>query len=239
MPRFYVNLPLVSNEKYSLPDDVVRHINVLRLKISEEICLFNNSGYDYICVIISLDKRKVEVEVRDKIAVANEAQIKITLLVSLIANDKFDLIIQKAVELGVTTIIPVIAARTQRMKSEREAHKMEHWHRIIISASEQCNRAKLAEIKSPALFSAAIAESVSEVNFILSPHHITSPVIATDFSALSLLVGPEGGFTENEIKQANAAGFISLNLGKRVLRAETAAIAGLCFLHCNYGDFKL
>ena len=240
MPRFYVDVLLNIGEEIWLPSEVVRHISVLRLKPHQEIIMFNNDGYDYHAKIVELGRREILVTVIDKIKNQTEPDFIITLMISLIANDKFELIIQKAIELGVKEIIPVISEKTQRIKAEREAGKFEHWRKIIIAASEQCGRARLTAISEIKEFDSAIAQNKSEINFILSPHHATSnsdPI--SEPRSVSLLIGPEGGFTVDEIRLANQAGFQNLNLGKRILRVETAAIAGISFLHCNFGDFRI
>lgn len=239
MPRFYVDFLLSVGEELSLPLEVVRHISVLRLKLHQEINLFNNDGFDYVAVITSLERREISVKIISRIENFTEAELSITLLISLIANDKFELVIQKATELGVQKIIPIITERTQRIKFDRKAGKLEHWRKIIIAASEQCGKARLTMISEIKEFATVISENRSELNYILSPHHVMDNYSQVDNPlSVSLLVGPEGGFTEDEIKQANLAGFQSLNFGKRILRAETAALAGVSFLHCNFGDFR-
>lgn len=240
MPRFYVDTLLNVGDEVSLPSDVVRHIIVLRLKLAQEIILFNNDGHDYHAKIVELGRREALVVVTNKVKNQTEANFIITLMISLISNDKLELVIQKAVELGVQRIIPVITEKTQRIKAEREASKLEHWRKIIIAASEQCGRAKLATVSEIKEFATVIDEDKSEINYILSPHHAASKLAKVNNpQSISLLIGPEGGFTESEIRLANETGFHNLNLGKRILRAETAAIAGISFLHCNFGDFKI
>lgn len=241
MPRFFTNVCLQAGEQLSLPIEVVRHMVVLRLRVGEEVRLFNNDGCDYLARILDLHKREARVEITGKIDVQSESNFVITLMISLIANDKFELVIQKAVELGVQKIIPIITEKTQRVKIDRYAGKLEHWQKIIISASEQCGRAKLASISEIKSMDEALSENKSDINFILSPRHIAienNLVFDKPYSA-SLVIGPEGGFTEEEIQLANQAGFLSLNLGTRILRAETAAITAISLLHCRFGDFQI
>ena len=160
MPRFYADILLNVGEKISLPPEVVRHIGVLRLKLQQEISLFNNDGHDYHAKIVELGRREVLVMIIDKVKNQTETDFIITLIVSLIANDKFELVIQKAIELGVQKIIPVITEKTQRIKTEREASKLEHWRKIIVAASEQCGRARLATISEIKEFATAINDNV-------------------------------------------------------------------------------
>jgi 16S rRNA (uracil1498-N3)-methyltransferase len=119
MPRFFTNVCLQVGEQLSLPIEVVRHMMVLRLRVGEEVRLFNNDGCDYLARILDLHKREARVEITGKIDVQSESNFVITLMISLIANDKFELVIQKAVELGVQKIIPIITEKTQRVKIDR------------------------------------------------------------------------------------------------------------------------
>ena len=240
MPRFYVDLPL-NTGLFELPEAVVRHINVLRMRENDLIVLFNGNGYDYNARITTLGKRKVTVAVLDNKLVVNEAPVEISLLASILASDKMDLMIQKAVELGVSSIYPIYSQNTQRFNSSRLQSRMEHWQKIIISASEQCGRATLTKFQEPLEYNAAI-ELNADYKFILSPHHQSTSIKKDAASCkphILLLVGPEGGLCESEVEQAKALGFQSLLLGARILRAETAAFAGISCVQMVFGDFKL
>ncbi len=243
MPRFYVDIELIVGNTYNLPDDVVRHINVLRLRASENIELFNGDGHSYLAKFITLEKRLVTVEILSKQLLENESPIKIILLMALIANDKFDLVVQKAVELGVSEILPIITQNTQRnFSNDKVSKKLEHWQKIIISASEQSFRNVLMKINAPADFKDAI-RNMSKIThkYILSPHHDNKSTIINECVASSevvLCVGPEGGFVSEEVSFAIDNGFTTCLLGRRIMRAETAAISGISALQIKYGDFK-
>lgn len=237
MPRFYVDLPFVVDNEINLPDEVVRHINVLRLRLSDQISLFNGDGHDYIAEFIVLERRKISLRIISSKLVQNESKLDLILLMSIIASDKFDLVVQKAVELGVTKLIPVYAQNTQRFKSDKLASRMEHWSRIIISASEQSGRAILMELFEPLEFDQAIKNNSSPVKLILSPHHAGNLDVSDVLDSATLLVGPEGGFSSAEVELANQYGFESWQLGFRILRAETAAVAGVTLLQAYFGDF--
>lgn len=238
MPRFYVDFPLDLGS-FSLPEAVVRHINVLRMRKNDLISLFNGNGYDYSARIIELNKRAIEVEVFDTTLINNEADLKIILLVSVIASDKMDLLIQKAVELGVAVIQPMYSHHSQRFSASRLHSRIEHWQKIIISASEQCGRACLASLALPIDYAEAI-KIEAEHKFILSPYHGQKLFYSknNDYSHLVLAVGPEGGLIEGEVGLAVTNGFQPLLLGPRILRAETAAIAGITCLQVMFGDFQ-
>lgn len=242
MPRFYVDIELIVGEAYNLPDDVVRHINVLRLRASENIELFNGDGYSYLAKFINLEKRLVTVEILNKQLLDTESPVKIILLMALIANDKFDLVVQKAVELGVSEIVPIITQNTQRnFSNDKISKKLEHWQKIIISASEQSFRNVLMKISEPLDFKDAVRNVINVSHkYILSPHHDNKSNIndIVGSTAFVLCVGPEGGFVSEEVSFAIDNGFTTCLLGRRIMRAETAAISGISALQIKYGDFK-
>lgn len=237
MSRFYVNLALVTNSEIDLPEEVVRHIVVLRLRITDSITLFNGDGYDYVAEFITLERRKIRLKIIAAKLVQNESKLDLTLLMSIIAGDKFDLVVQKAVELGVKRLIPIYAQNTQRFKVDKLASRMEHWRKIILAASEQSGRASLMELLDPVEFAQAIKNDLSTLKLILSPHHAGNLVISGVLPSAAILVGPEGGFTSTEVELANQSGFASWQLGTRILRAETAALAGVSLLQAYLGDF--
>ena len=236
MPRFYVNIPLDLDLQVNMPEDTVRHINVLRLRITDSIILFNGDGNDYLAEFIVLEKRKIIVKIVTCQIVNNESNLQLTLLMSIIASDKFDLVLQKSVELGVTNFIPIYTQNTQRFKNDKLESRIEHWQKIIIASSEQSGRSRLMDLSRPQDFAQIITTIDAESKFILSPHHAGN-AIDQQSSSVALLVGPEGGFTLEEVTLANQAGFNSWCLGKRILRAETAAIAGTSLLQAYFGDF--
>ena len=236
MPRFYVNLPLEQASEISLPEDVVRHISVLRLRLTDTISLFNGDGYDYVAEFSEFERRKISVKIIATNLVQNESKLNLTLLMSIIASDKFDWVVQKAVELGVTRLIPIYAQNTQRFKADKLSSRMEHWRKIILSSSEQSGRARLLELLEPLELASAVASSNAAAKFILSPHH-AGQLSLHAHESVDLLVGPEGGFNQAEVELAHQAGFNSWQLGGRILRAETAALSGVSLLQAHFGDF--
>lgn len=236
MPRFYVNLQLSLGSEISLPEDVVRHISVLRLRLTDRISLFNGDGYDYVAEFSEFERRKISVKIIATNLVQNESKLNLTLLMSIIASDKFDWVVQKAVELGVTRLIPIYAQNTQRFKADKLASRMEHWRKIILAASEQSGRARLLELVEPLELASAVAKSASSAKFILSPHH-AGKLSLQACGSIDLLVGPEGGFNQAEVELAHQTGFNSWQLGGRILRAETAALSGVSLLQARFGDF--
>lgn len=240
MPRFYVDLPITLGANFELPDNVVRHMNVLRLRVGDLVVLFNGDGCDYTAVLTELTKRNAKVNIHKCDKLVNESHLKITLLPSLIASDKFDLVIQKAVELGVNEIIPVISQYTQRLSNDKINSRMEHWRKIIIAACEQSARATIPHLSEPTLFSDVLLAVSAERKYILSPHHERQQVLAeSTISSAAVLIGPEGGFNLAEVERAGEYGFTTLQLGTRILRAETAAICAVSLLQSHFGDIGI
>lgn len=240
MPRFYTtNIDIAINQEIALDDSVVSHINVLRLKVNQPIVLFNGDGHDYDAVITALNRNMVKVYIKDK-SKNNSSMgdgLKINLAMCLIANDRMDIVVQKATELGVSQIIPVISKFSQRINPERLKNRLLHWQKIIISACEQCGRSTLPEIHMPVKFSELVNDNPEEdkltyTKVICNQHNDDSGAIKLPnvSNNLLILVGPEGGFSPEESMQAAKCGFISLQLGTNILRAETAAIASISSL---------
>ena len=240
MPRFYVDLPITLDENIELSDNVVRHMNVLRLRVGDSVVLFNGDGCDYNANISELSKRHAKVNISKCEKLANESSLKIILMASLIASDKFDLVIQKAVELGVSEILPVISQYTQRLSNDKINSRMEHWRKIIIAACEQSACATIPHLSEPILFNSALDTVNADRKYILSPHHERQQVLAPSIiSSAAVLIGPEGGFSLAEVAKAGEHGFVTLQLGTRILRAETAAICAVTLLQSYFGDIGM
>ena len=238
MARFYLAQDLYINTSIELPSEVVRHIHVLRLRIGEEIELFNGNGFAYIATITHIEKRNVIALINFEIESHNESQLKLTLAMCLIANDKMDFTIQKATELGVNSIVPIISERSQRIDKERLAKRLEHWNRIVINSCEQSRRNIIPKIDLPMdINKFLVIQNSIHTKIILSPHAKPITSLPESCNEVIVLVGPEGGFSPNEINLANLNGYISQVMGKRILRAETAAISALAFCQIHYGDF--
>jgi 16S rRNA (uracil1498-N3)-methyltransferase len=241
MARFFINTSLTLDSEYELPAEVVRHILVLRIRPSDPITLFNGNGNDYRATFIKLEKRCAQVKIIAQHPADTESELKITLLMSIIANDKLDMVIQKAVELGCSKFIPVYSKNTQRFNQDKVLQKLEHWRNIIISASEQCGRAKLMELTTPVEFNEAVIScSNIRLKYILSPQHLGVVEVKQDANVTEVvaLIGPEGGFANEEVSLALDNQFQAINLGTRILRAETAAISAISSLQAIYGDFN-
>lgn len=246
-PRFYCNEQITVNHHFELPDNVRHHaLRVLRLKQGDSIILFNGNGGEFLAEIISIDKNTSTIKIKQHTAYERESPLTITLAQAICANEKMDWIIQKAVELGVSCIQPIATTRSVvRLSNDRAIKRTQHWQQILIAACEQCGRNRIPIVLPPLplphwLGDKKICELPSETNFILLPHaekklsDFTKP---PDTGALTLLVGPEGGFTPEEAKAATLANFTPLRIGERILRTETAALATIAAMQTLWGDY--
>ncbi|KAB8042247.1 16S rRNA (uracil(1498)-N(3))-methyltransferase [Janthinobacterium aquaticum] len=239
MPRFFCPQPLVTGAIIDLPEAVAHHIQVVRLAVGEEVTLFNGEGGQYQARLASVAKRSVTAEVLAHDPREAELPFAITLAQALPEASKMDWIIEKAVELGVAAVQPLAAQRcVVRLSSERAEKKLSHWQGIIVSASEQCGRNRLASLSSLEEFSRWIAHPAAAPRILLSPRGtqtLAEWAAARQAHDLALMVGPEGGFSSSEEDAAIAAGAIALSMGPRVLRTETAALAAITTLQARWG----
>jgi 16S rRNA (uracil1498-N3)-methyltransferase len=252
-PRFYYPDQINVGESIELSYGATHHAaNVLRLEEGDRVTLFNGKGGEFLAFIKCISKAAILVSIEKFINVEHESPLQITLAQSICTNIKMDLIIRKAVELGVNNIQPILAKRCLvKLSGKRELKRVKHWEQIIISACEQCGRNRVPGVSSPVTLSSWLSrqgamqkelnnEPTEKLYFMLSP---TSKMGLHDFSKslsvteLALLVGPEGGFTSDEDAATLMAGFSSLRLGSRTLRTESAALAAIAALQTIWGDY--
>lgn len=241
MPRFYIPSDLSLNSCFSLPEKVVRHVQVLRYQPGDVIELFDGSDRVYQAEIIIMGKKNVDVRLLSSNLVSLESPLKITLIQSVSSSERMDLTVQKSVELGINAIQPVITERSsKRFNHERALKKQERWREIAISACEQCGRTKIPEIRQIlnlaeylTLISATDLKLLMSLNQPKALNQLAQP------QAVSLLIGPEGGLTKNEELLAMEHGFQAISLGPRVLRTETASLAAISAMQMLWGDFAL
>lgn len=243
-PRIFVGddvRALAPGTDYRLPEPATRHVaQALRMRIGEPLTLFTGTGGEYATAIVHIDRRDVVVRVERYDAIERESPLAVTLVQSLIAADMMEWVVRKAVELGVAAIVPVQSARSQAISAERAARRVAHWRQVAIAACEQCGRNRLPDIAPVVPFDEWVgSDVVSAETAILDAD--ASRSLAAQAAAVpprSAAIGPEGGFTREEVERAQARGAVAVHLGRRILRAETAAIAALATLGAIAGDAR-
>jgi 16S rRNA (uracil1498-N3)-methyltransferase len=240
MPRFHCTVPLSGGITLSLPPGAARHVQVLRLQPGDDITLFDGNGGEYTATVEQMGRSEVTVNVQTHHAIEREASRAVHLAVGMPANDRMDWLVEKATELGVTSVQPLITAHgVLRLSSERAEKKVAHWQAIAIAACEQCGRNRVPIVHPVRNLSAWLggfaAASGNAQRLILSLAEGSRPLVMharedTGNDAVWVLSGPEGGLGRSEEDAALAQGFAPVSLGARVLRAETASMTALALL---------
>jgi 16S rRNA (uracil1498-N3)-methyltransferase len=239
LPRIFINSKLESKQKIILDSDISKYIlQVLRLKINDDLMIFNNSGGEFHAVLTDVNKNNAVVIVEDFIKRENESPLQIHLGQGISRGEKMDFTIQKAVELGVTTITPLFTEFCGiKLKDERLENRLRHWQGIAISAAGQSGRCYVPKILSAQTLEDWLL-TTSGLRLVLDPYAIDKlSVIKEQPNCVTILVGPEGGLSEKEIIAAKQKNFLSTKLGPRILRTETAALATISVLQSKWGDF--
>lgn len=239
MPRFYCSLPLTIGAQIDLPADTAHHIFVLRLQSGDNIELFNGEGGSYLATLITISKKQVHAEVKVFLPEDVELAFNLSLAQALPEASKMDWIIEKAVELGVNHIQPLAAQRSVvKLTPERAEKKMQHWQGIIQSATEQCGRKRLAHLADLIDVQKWLLQQDMHKRILLSPRATQSLADWTRHhpaQAVTIMVGPEGGFSESEEQLAIKQGALMLSMGPRVLRTETAGLAAISVMSAAWG----
>ena len=241
IPRFFQSSALSVGEEVLLSASVHRHaIQVLRLKENAPLVLFNGDGGEFSGRISAIKKRESWAVIDAFHDVSRESGLQTHLFLSLIKPDKMDYAIQKAVEAGVTTIQPMITERSViRIKASRLEKKMRHWQGIIVAACEQSGRTEVPGIFQPVPLSSCLPKSAHNPRLVMLPGEYPSiNQLACHDGSVDLLVGPEGGFTESEVQLLLDSGVQGVSFGPRILRAETAVLAGLVAIQQAWGDLS-
>ena len=259
LPRFFITNFITNslNQVINLPENIFKHaILVLRLKVNQNIILFDNSGYEYLAKIVKIQKNSAEVFIENSQKISRESNLEITLIQAIQNGDKMDFTLQKATELGVKNIIPVISERSQLqalINPEKSQKKFLRWQNILHSTCEQCGRNIVPTLQQicylhkhlDELKSLQDLQNSTELFLLASPHKNQQTILLKDLAKnkdfqptkITLLLGPEGGFSDAELAIAEQANFKNFVLGKRILRTETAGLAIISALQTLWGDF--
>lgn len=242
-PRFYCPVPLSVGACVDLPENAARHAcRVLRLRAGDELTLFDGAGGEYAARIAEVGRERVSAMLLHWRDVECEAPLRLALVQALQAGEKMDMTMQKAVELGVSRIVPVASRRSVvRLDGERAQRRLEHWRGVVASACEQCGRNRVPEVLPLSALDRWLRQpaNTGALRLMLAPgaaQTLGDLAIPAPGSEVELLIGAEGGLAPDEVELA-AAGYLSLRLGPRILRTETAGLAALAAIQCLWGDF--
>lgn len=240
IPRIYTPQALVAHTEIELEAEAAHHlVKVLRMDTGRELILFNGDGNQYSATITRTTKKTAFVNILSQEYKPNSSPVQIELAIGISKGDRFDWVLQKATELGVSKITPLFTSRCEiKLSGERLSKKMTGWQKTVIGACEQCQRNELPELAEPLNLDAFVSQADSELKFVL--HHRSEHSLSNDTPPQSvvILVGPEGGLSDEEILSAENNGFTPLKFGNRVLRTETAPVAALSVMQYLWGDLN-
>jgi 16S rRNA (uracil1498-N3)-methyltransferase len=246
MPRFFLDNSMQPGDVLTLPDEVARHVQVLRLKVGDTLALFNGRSGQYGARLVEIGRRSVVVEIGEFSAIEIEPPYEITLAQGVAGGDKMDWLFEKAIELGAVRLVPLATVRSVvRLAGERAQRRQAHWQALARAACEQCGRNRIPDVEAPCDFTRWLdslppAPADGELRLMLSPRaelSFDALPSAAPGAGTTLLIGPEGGLSPEEEEAAAARGFTALALGPRVLRTETAGIAVLAALAARWGGW--
>jgi 16S rRNA (uracil1498-N3)-methyltransferase len=241
LTRVYVDTELRPGSIVELPRETAQHVaKVLRARSGDQIVLFNGDGREYAGAIDGIRGSRVTAAVGEGTDVDRESPLGVTLIQCIPRGDRMDFIVQKATELGVRRIVPVLSQRSVvRLDAEQAESKATHWRAVALNACEQCGRARLPTLDTPvSLVNYLGGTAGAPHRLVLEPDVEPSDMPARLEGQVEIAIGPEGGFADEELEAFRLAGFVGVRLGPRILRTETAAIAALTWLQTRYGDMQ-
>lgn len=237
--RIYINAPLTSGDTVTLPSDSSHYLaQVLRAKSGDLLRPFNDKDGEFLATIVKADRKQTIITVGQLVLPASSPQFPIHLGLGLSRGDRMDFAIQKATELGVTSITPLFTefSEVKFKQADRRDKKLAHWQKIAISASEQSGRISIPTVFPPGSVEEWASSVNSELQLVLDPEGDTGFQQLNQGESCDLLIGPEGGFSDSELELAKTKGFTPVKMGQRVLRTETAPVAALAILQYKFGD---
>ena len=238
LKRFYCENDLVSGGALHLEGDRAHYLrNVLRIKAGEKIQCFNEKEGEFRAKVADISKKSVTIQIEDKISSVSTPLVDIHLGQVISRGERMDFVIQKATELGATTITPLFSERCNvKLTPDRAQSRTQHWTQIAINACEQCGRITVPKVNLPMNLDEWLIERNEELLFICDPDIDNEYQEITSTKNVAVLIGPEGGFSEHEVEKVRKNNFKNLNLGPRILRTETATVVALTILQLKWGD---
>lgn len=237
--RFFAPPANLHESTLLLDTDESHHLaRVLRLLPGAMVYAFDGKGTEYECEIARVHKERTELRIVARLSNEVESPLQLTLGQALVKGDKFDWIVQKATELGVTRIVPLVTEHSEFKKVEGRELRLPRWRKIALEATKQCGRRALTEISEVQSFEQFCAANTDGLRLIFSERQGKRLSDVPPASAVTMAIGPEGGWGEGELQQATAAGFLPIHLGARILRTETAALAAVTLTQYLFGDLR-
>ncbi|EFF82974.1 16S rRNA (uracil(1498)-N(3))-methyltransferase [Acinetobacter haemolyticus] len=238
MNRFYIETELNTGNTIELTESVFHHwVRVLRAKEQEQAIFFNGKGGEYLVTLTEINKKNALVSIDQFNKLDRTAPFNVVLGQVMSKGDRMDYAIQKATELGVTTIQLLTSDRCEmRLKYDRDQKKLDHWRSVAIAACEQCGMNRVPEILAPISLNDWVKSELPTSRFVLAPNKDQTNILLNSTPDIALLVGPEGGLSETEIETANQYQFKNWCIGDRVLRTETAPVVALSILNYHFSS---
>ncbi len=241
--RLFVSGALINDAEVELDEDRARYLGkVLRARVGDPVTLFNGEGPEWACTVQSIHKNRVVIRVGSSVDAGTESPLKIHLVQGISRGERMDFVVQKATELGVKRITPVLTEYgVVKLSGDRAEKRREHWQKIAASACEQSGRTRLPLIDTPLILKNWFGQKPEAVDseIILAPGAaLPLAALPAPKTKICALIGPEGGFSDSEYEDAAVAGFTAVSLGPRVLRTESASIAALAVLQSLWGDLR-
>jgi 16S rRNA (uracil1498-N3)-methyltransferase len=241
LTRVHVQTELSPGSAVELPSAAAAHLaKVLRARSGDALLLFAGDGLEFAATVASVRGSRVTAVVGEGRAVDRESPLAVTLVQCVPRGERMDFIVQKATELGVARIVPVLSQRSVvRLDESQAASKAAHWHSIAVNACEQCGRNRLPTIDAPRQLVRYLGDSPADGPRLILEPEFESRGAALDIGAkVEIAIGPEGGFAAEELEAFRLSGFGAVSLGPRILRTETAAIAAIAWLQSGFGDLQ-
>jgi 16S rRNA (uracil1498-N3)-methyltransferase len=240
LTRVFVDAELSAGRLIELPADTASHVaKVLRARGGDPLTVFNGRGGEFAGSVETVRGGRVSVALAAEVPVERESPLQLTLLQCVPRGDRMDFIVQKATELGVTRILPILSQRSVvRLDADQAESKAAHWRAVAVSACEQCGRNRLPSIEAPRQLLKVLGDAppLEGTRLVLEPDDAAGEIAWSGATRMEIAIGPEGGFAPDELEALRVSGFHRVTLGPRILRAETAAIAAVTWLQTRFGD---